>query len=44
MGDSAFSAKKGTDPTITELPDIDDAGFQMLRKNDKVIVSEPIRC
>lgn len=37
MGDSAFSAKKNTDPTITELPDIDDAGFQMLRKNDKVI-------
>lgn len=34
---SAFSQKKGADPLITELPDIDDAGFQMMRKNDQVI-------
>jgi len=37
-GDSAFASKgPSKDPLITELPDIDDAGFQMLRKNDKVI-------
>lgn len=30
------------DPLITELPDIDDAGFQLLRKNDKQIVSAPL--
>lgn len=37
-GDSGFSVnKKSTDPVITELPDIDDGGFQMLRKNDQVI-------
>lgn len=38
-GDSAFS-KSGApkDPLITQLPDIDDAGFQLLRKNDQVIV------
>jgi len=35
--ESAFSQKKGTDPLITELPDIDDAGFQLMRKNDQVI-------
>lgn len=37
-GDSAFS-KSGApkDPLITQLPDIDDAGFQLLRKNDQVI-------
>jgi len=34
---SAFSQKKGGDPLITELPDIDDAGFQLMRKNDQVI-------
>lgn len=38
-GDSAFSSKPGApkDPLITSLPDIDDAGFQLLRKNDQVI-------
>jgi len=38
-GDSAFSSKPGVpkDPLITSLPDIDDAGFQLLRKNDQVI-------
>jgi hypothetical protein len=37
-GDSAFSTnKKSKDPLITELPDIDDGGFQQLRKNDQVI-------
>lgn len=38
-GDSAFSSKGGApkDPLITSLPDIDDAGFQLLRKNDQVI-------
>jgi len=37
-GESAFTNnKKGADPTITELPDIDDAGFQQMRKNDQVI-------
>jgi len=34
---SAFAQKKTTDPLITELPDIDDAGFQLMRKNDQVI-------
>ena len=40
-GDSAFSSKPGVpkDPLITSLPDIDDGGFQLLRKNDQVIVS-----
>jgi len=37
-GDSAFSKTSAPkDPLITELPDIDDAGFQLLRKNDQVI-------
>lgn len=36
-GDSAFAQKKPQDPMVTELPNIDDAGFQMLIKNDKVI-------
>jgi len=37
-GDSAFSKSNGPkDPLITSLPDIDDAGFQLLRKNDQVI-------
>jgi len=38
-GDSAFSSKPGApkDPLITSLPDIDDAGFQLLRKNDQII-------
>jgi len=38
-GDSAFSSKPGApkDPLITSLPDIDDGGFQLLRKNDQVI-------
>jgi len=37
-GDSAFSTnKKSKDPLITELPNIDDEGFQLLRKNDQVI-------
>jgi len=37
-GDSAFSTnKKNKDPLVTELPDIDDAGFQQLKKNDQVI-------
>lgn len=36
-GDSFITGRKTTDPVITELPDIDDAGFQMLRKNDQVI-------
>jgi len=40
-GDSAFSSRPGApkDPLITSLPDIDDAGFQLLRKNDQVIDS-----
>lgn len=38
-GDSAFSKSTAPkDPLITSLPDIDDAGFQLLRKNDQVIV------
>jgi len=36
-GDSAFVSSRKSDPLITELPDIDDGGFQMMRKNDKVI-------
>lgn len=36
-GDSAFLAKKTQDPTVTELPNIDDGDFQLLRKNDQVI-------
>jgi len=37
-GDSAFTSQKKTqDPLITELPDIDDAGFQLMRKNDQII-------
>lgn len=38
-GDSTFggSGAESKDPTITELPNIDDEGFQLLRRNDAVI-------
>lgn len=37
-GDSAFSKSSAPkDPLVTSLPDIDDAGFQLLRKNDQAI-------
>jgi len=38
-GDSSFgsSAAESKDPTITELPNIDDEGFQLLRRNDAII-------
>jgi SYP7 family syntaxin len=38
-GDSAFSSRSTApkDPLITQLPDIDDGDFQLLRKNDQVI-------
>jgi t-SNARE complex subunit (syntaxin) len=38
-GDSSFgsSAAGSGDPTITELPNIDDEGFQLLRRNDAII-------
>jgi SYP7 family syntaxin len=38
-GDSSFgsSAAESKDPTITELPNIDDEGFQLLRRNDQII-------
>jgi len=38
-GDSSFGSGGGEskDPTITELPNIDDEGFQLLRRNDAVI-------
>jgi len=39
-GDSAFMGAGGAenrDPTITELPNIDDEGFQVLRRNDAKI-------
>ncbi len=38
-GESFLAAGPKKDPLITELPDIDDGGFQQLRQNDKVIVS-----
>jgi len=40
FGDSAFisgASDRKKDPTITELPNIDDEGFQLLRKNDQII-------
>lgn len=38
-GDSSFGsgAESSKDPTITELPNIDDEGFQLLRRNDAII-------
>lgn len=37
-GDSAFmGGSENKDPTITELPNIDDEGFQLLRRNDAII-------
>jgi len=37
-GDNAFyGAADNKDPVITSLPDIDDAGFQLLRDNDRQI-------
>jgi len=38
-GDSSFGSggAESKDPTITELPNIDDEGFQLLRRNDAVI-------
>jgi len=37
-GESAFTnQKKSVDPLITELPDIDDAGFQKLKQNNQAI-------
>lgn len=38
-GDTSFmgATAETTDPTITELPNIDDEGFQMLRRNDEKI-------
>lgn len=33
----SYTNTRNTDPVVTELPDIDDAGFQMLRKNDAII-------
>lgn len=38
-GDSSFgsSTTENKDPTITELPNIDDEGFQLLRRNDAKI-------
>jgi len=38
-GDSAFmsSGSDNSDPTITELPNIDDEGFQLLKRNDAII-------
>ena len=40
-GESAFSSVTSripSDPLLTSLPDIDQPGFQVLRKNDQVIV------
>jgi len=34
---SSFGERDARDPVITELPDIDDEGFQLLRKNDAAI-------
>jgi len=40
-GDTSFgSGDRQTDPTITELPNIDDEGFQLLRRNDAKIDQE----
>jgi len=37
-GDSSFGGQtESSDPTITELPNIDDEGFQLLRRNDAII-------
>jgi len=37
-GDSSFGGgSDNKDPTITELPNIDDEGFQLLRRNDAII-------
>jgi len=37
-GDSSFGSQtESSDPTITELPNIDDEGFQLLRRNDAII-------